>query len=144
MTRYETWDAINQGDPYGRIAVAKALAEAPGKQLVFVHYWPPHTFEEWVYNAADIDSSRVVWARDLGPIEDQRLRAYYPDRYRVAAGAGFSSSAFKTLPRDVSFRRSRGQIEPAAIFWVAVCPSDLPLGAVPLTDLRESVRYRRR
>ena len=53
----------------------------PGKQLVFVRYWPGHIFQnEWVYNAADIDGSRVVWARDLGPEEDEKLRRYLPDR----------------------------------------------------------------
>ncbi len=40
MWRYETWDAINQGDPEGRIAVDARLARAPGKQLVFVRYGP--------------------------------------------------------------------------------------------------------
>jgi hypothetical protein len=34
----------------------------------------------WVYNHADIDGSRVIWARDLGPEENKRLLAYYPDR----------------------------------------------------------------
>jgi hypothetical protein len=49
--------------------------------LVFVRYWPGHVFqEEWVWNAADIDASRVVWARDLGEPEDEKLRRYYPDR----------------------------------------------------------------
>lgn len=80
LWRYETWDAINQGDPQGRIAVNDKLAQAPGKQLVFVRYGPQHQFEECVHNGADIDASRVVWARDLGTEEDQRLMAYYPDR----------------------------------------------------------------
>ncbi len=80
LTQYETWDAINHGDPDGRIAVNRLLAQASGKQLVFVRYWPRHQFEEWVHNGAGIDSQRVVWARDLGQEENQKLRSYYPDR----------------------------------------------------------------
>ena len=80
MTQYETWDAINHGDPDGRIAVDRELAKAPGKQLVFVRYWPRHLLREWVHNAADIDGSGVVWARDLGPVENEKLLRYYPDR----------------------------------------------------------------
>jgi len=78
--RYETWDAINYGDPDGRIAIANQLAQAPGTHLVFVRYGPQHRFKEWVFNAADIDSARVVWARDLGSDEDEKLRQYYPGR----------------------------------------------------------------
>ncbi len=77
---YSSWDAINYGDPDGRLAVAAQLASAPGQQLVFVHYGPEHKVDEWVYNAADIDAARVVWARDLGPREDDVLRHYYPQR----------------------------------------------------------------
>jgi hypothetical protein len=80
MTRYETWDAINHGDLDGRIAINRRLAAMPSKQLVFVRYWPPHQFIEWVHNAADIDGSRIVWARDLGAEENEKLRGYYPDR----------------------------------------------------------------
>jgi hypothetical protein len=64
-----------------RIEVNGQLAAIPGKLLVFVRYWPQHIFqEEWVYNAADIDRARIVWARDLGDAEDEKLRGYYPDR----------------------------------------------------------------
>ncbi len=78
---YETWDAINHGDPAGRSGMRKELAEVLGKQLVFVRYWPQHVFQqEWVYNAADIDNARVVLARDLGAGENDKLRRYYPDR----------------------------------------------------------------
>jgi hypothetical protein len=67
--------------PGRRIAVEQQLSQTPGKQLVFVRYWPQHIFQnEWVYNAADIDHARIVWARDLGASEDQKLRDYYPDR----------------------------------------------------------------
>ena len=80
MTPYETWDAINHDDPDGRIAINRQLAQSPGKQLVFVRYYPPHEFREWVHNLADIDASQVVWARDLGSEENEKLRTYYPDR----------------------------------------------------------------
>jgi len=78
--RYETWDFINYGDAEGRIAVNEALARASGKQLVFVRYWPQHRFHEWIHNDADIDAARVIWARDLGPAENETLKHYYPDR----------------------------------------------------------------
>ncbi|MGA2736936.1 MAG: hypothetical protein ABSG65_05735 [Bryobacteraceae bacterium] len=68
-------------NPERRVAVNDELARAPGKLLVFVRYWPRHIFQdEWVYNAADIGGARVVWARDLGPAEDESLRRYYLDR----------------------------------------------------------------
>jgi len=78
---YESWDAINHGDPHGRVAVNRQLAAIPGKLVVLVEYSPRHIFQnEWVWNAADIDKSRIVWARDPGPTEDAKLFAYYPDR----------------------------------------------------------------
>lgn len=80
MWRYETWDTINGGDPDGRIAIDRELARQPGRQLVFVRYGPQHVFTEWVYNGAQIDAQRVVWARDLGATEDEALLRYYPDR----------------------------------------------------------------
>ena len=57
------------------------LESAPGKHVVLVRYGPDHSVhEEWVFNAADIDSSKVIWARDLpGEVNDQLFR-YYPDR----------------------------------------------------------------
>lgn len=81
LRRYEAWDGINHSNPERRILVNQQLASIPGKLLIFVRYSPRHIFQdEWVYNHADIDASRIVWARDLGADEDQKLRAYYPDR----------------------------------------------------------------
>jgi hypothetical protein len=78
---YETWDSINHTNPERRIAVKAELEKAPGDLLVFVRYAPQHIFqEEWVWNAADIDNARIVWARDLGLEENAKLIAYYPAR----------------------------------------------------------------
>jgi len=77
---YESSDVINSGDPEGRAAINEKLRAAPGKQLVFVHYFPQHGPRDWIHNDADIDRSRVVWAIDRGAEDDARLRAYYPDR----------------------------------------------------------------
>jgi len=78
--QYESWDYVNHGDPEGRIDIDRRLAQASGKQLVFVRYAPQHRLDEWVWNAAGIDSSVIVRALDLGPAENEKLRRYYPDR----------------------------------------------------------------
>jgi hypothetical protein len=79
--QYETWNTINHRNPERRIFVNRQLAQVPGKLLVFVRYSPQHLFQdEWVYNAADIDQARIVWARDLGAERNEELRRYYPDR----------------------------------------------------------------
>jgi hypothetical protein len=81
VRQYETWDNINHDDPRRRIVINRELEKVPGDVLVFVRYAPQHLFqEEWVWNAADIDRARVVWARDLGPEENAKLLAYYPAR----------------------------------------------------------------
>lgn len=80
LTRFESWDYINSGDPQGRIFVNHELARPPGKQLVFVRYGPAHGFHEWVHNGADIDSGRTVWVHDLGSDENEKLLRYYPAR----------------------------------------------------------------
>jgi hypothetical protein len=55
-----------------------------GKHLILVRYTNPKPrgfgHEDWVFNEADIDASRVVWAREINPKEDRRLLGYYPER----------------------------------------------------------------
>jgi hypothetical protein len=66
---------------FGRAALVDKLNTLPGKQLVIVHYTPKHDiFDEWVYNDPDIDSSKIVWARDMGHGEDAKLIDYFKDR----------------------------------------------------------------
>jgi hypothetical protein len=37
--------------------------------------------EQWVYNAADIDASKVVWAWDMDVANNLELVHYYPNRH---------------------------------------------------------------
>jgi hypothetical protein len=51
------------------------------KDVIIVRYTgtqSPH--EEWVYNSADIDAQDVIWAHDLGAVENARLLEYYKGR----------------------------------------------------------------
>ncbi len=81
VRQYETWDGLNHQNPQRRIVVKEQLASLPGKLLVFVRYSQRHIFQdEWVYNEAEIDRARIVWARDLGPQENDKLRTHYRDR----------------------------------------------------------------
>lgn len=64
-----------------RANIEKQLEAMPGKQLAIVRYAPDHSvFEEWVYNAADIDDSKVIWARDWDAAKNVELMRYYGDR----------------------------------------------------------------
>ncbi len=47
----------------------------------------PDTPREWVYNAADIDSAKIVWAWDMGAAKNQELIDYFKDRqvWRIEA-----------------------------------------------------------
>jgi hypothetical protein len=67
---------------FGRAAIQHRLQQMPGRQLVIVHYQTDHEpFAEWVYNDADIDDSKVVWAREIDPLRDTKLLDYFRDRH---------------------------------------------------------------
>lgn len=64
-----------------RNAVTKTLDATPGKQLVIVHYGPRHSPHiDWIANRADIDASKIVWARDMGETQNAELIRYFKDR----------------------------------------------------------------
>jgi len=64
-----------------RAAAQRFLAKQPGKQLAIVRYSPQHNvLDEWVWNLADIDAQKVVWARELKPEWTAQLVNYYRGR----------------------------------------------------------------
>jgi hypothetical protein len=80
VTVVHTWytDDVHNLD---RAQLRNKLTLEPGRHLILVRYRADHeVLEEWVYNGADIDGSKIVWARDMGPRANKELIRYYPDR----------------------------------------------------------------
>ncbi len=77
-----SWCAPGQSN-MARADMLERLSQYPGRQLAIVHYGPDHEicFHEWVYNEADIDRAKVVWARDMGPARNKELVDYFRDRH---------------------------------------------------------------
>ena len=64
-----------------RAEIKARLEELPGKQLALVRYSPDHYYlNEWVYNAANIDDAKVIWAREMDVANNLELMRYYGDR----------------------------------------------------------------
>ena len=64
-----------------RAALQSQLSARDGQHLIIVRYQPDHSeFQEWVYNEADIDNAKVVWARDMGPYANEELISYFKAR----------------------------------------------------------------
>jgi hypothetical protein len=64
-----------------RAQVEARLAQLPGGQVAIVRYSPKHYgFDEWVYNAPDVDNSKVIWAREMDSVSNSDLASYYKDR----------------------------------------------------------------
>jgi hypothetical protein len=71
-----------------RANITQELNATPGQHVVLVSYAPDFDLDrEWVFNGADIDSQKVVWARDMGAEKNQELFDYYQGRkfWRVEA-----------------------------------------------------------
>lgn len=74
------WCCTDAGN-LDRERLISKLEEMGDRHLVFVHYSPGHNIhDEWVYNAADIDRARVVFAQEMDPAADRELMAYFKDR----------------------------------------------------------------
>jgi hypothetical protein len=64
-----------------RKPVEKQLAALPGEHLVLVRYSKDHNSgEEYVYNDADIDHAKTVWAREIPGVDLGPLFQYFRNR----------------------------------------------------------------
>jgi hypothetical protein len=64
-----------------RARVLTELESQSGPQLAIVRYSATHSvFDDWVYNAADTDKAKVVWAREMDKAHNAELLKYFSDR----------------------------------------------------------------
>jgi len=64
-----------------RVHLVQQLENSPGKHLVIVRYAPDHfVHHEWVYNGADVDGSKIVWAREIPGQDMTPLLNYFHNR----------------------------------------------------------------
>jgi hypothetical protein len=70
-----------EGD-VSRFVIADRLEHTPGRHLIMVRYEEDNhnIHDEWVYNGADIDGAKVLWARELDAEQNVKLFAYFKDR----------------------------------------------------------------
>ena len=69
-----------QGD-ISRLVVQRKLEALPGEHLVMVRYSDDHNIhDDWVYNGAEIDSAKVIWAREINEQQNTKLFTYFRGR----------------------------------------------------------------
>ena len=84
ITKGELWTGYNArliNSP--RIRVESELQSHPGDQLAIVRYNPRGISSPqpgWVYNDADIEKARIVWAWDMGVAGNQELIDWFKNR----------------------------------------------------------------
>jgi hypothetical protein len=75
-----SWSSTPSGIEY-RAMIETQLNATPGNHLVVVRYSPRHdALNEWVYNKADIDNAKAVWAREIPGVSLQPLLDYFGTR----------------------------------------------------------------
>jgi len=77
---FQSWCCRVEGN-HNKARIAASLKLITGNHLVFVREKSDeYNLLQWIYNDADIDRSRIVWARDLGPERNAELMRYYAGR----------------------------------------------------------------
>jgi hypothetical protein len=67
--------------PFSRATIERRLASLPGEHLVLVRYLKDqNSGQEYVYNGADIDHAKIVWAREIPGTDLTPLLNYFRNR----------------------------------------------------------------
>jgi hypothetical protein len=80
-----SFETRGQATVSNRMIVLDKLKNEPGPHLVLVRYSPDHIDKSdgCVYNAPNIDTSKIVWALDMGQSKNQELLDYYHESRKI-------------------------------------------------------------
>lgn len=95
------WQSFQNRD---RAEILSRLRSRPGGQIVIVHYSVDRRISNFcrVYNRADLNSAKVVWAHDLGPAENQELVDYFKGRHAWLVDADDPPPKLEPYPEGAS------------------------------------------
>ena len=80
QVNFQSWCCVKPGNP-NKARILGMLNQTEGKHLVLVKpKADPANVFQWIYNDADIDASKVVWARDMGQEGNRALLEYFRGR----------------------------------------------------------------
>ncbi len=115
-----------------RAGYRKSLEQQPGDHLVLVRYLHPRErglgHEDLVWNDADIDGARVVWAREMDPDEDRKLLAYYPRRHAWLLEVEVDKHTFRLTPHPLRDSTNSLPAPPLAQTTLPKEPAAAPTG----------------
>ncbi len=81
IATHQTVESFQWKNVLKRTVEQELLKNHPGRHVILVRQTVgTGQSEEWVYNPANIDAAPVIWARDLGQTENEKLRGYYAGR----------------------------------------------------------------
>jgi len=96
------------GDDYKELrrGLIAELNAQPGKHLILVRYGPNHNPDmDFVVNGADVNSSRILWARSMNPQADRELVEYFHDRRMWFLDGDREAPQLEPLLIDLTARR---------------------------------------
>ena len=81
-----------------RANLVKQLDAMPNMQLVIVRYAPDHfPFVEFVYNDADVDHAKIVWAREIPGVRYESALRVFSRPDHLAVGGGSPAATIETV-----------------------------------------------
>jgi hypothetical protein len=84
-----------------RARINEQVKKMGGQHLIIVSYGSQHSFlDEWVYNDADIDGAKVIFARAINSTQDCQLVEYFKSRRIWSLDADQSTPKLEPYPRN--------------------------------------------